>query len=266
MSRRSRNLATLRDGANCIFCGGLRNAETIEHAPPISLFVGKHRPKGYEFPACLRCNKGSSEWDQVASFFALVAGEIRDPRYGNRDSSRLIQGIANNIPEVLDCISLDGADARDPLIPENIRNSVGVVSLSRKLHRKWLNPWAAKQTFALWFEHSNLPVTKDQRVFTQWFSNYSLAIQGFPTFLDTLLTGRERLSQGRKDFGSQFSYNYAISSETGVAGFLLTLHQSVAVFTGVVNLADTQNNPEKFDFGELFRSNPSQGIILDLGM
>ena len=266
MSRRKGNLVKIRDGANCIFCGGILPADTIEHAPPISLFVGKLRPKGYEFPACSRCNKGSSEWDQVASFFALAAGEINDNKYGSEDSGRLLHGIANNIPEVLDCIDLDRAQNRDPMIPESIRNSVGTVFVKRKLYRKWLNPWAAKQTFALWSKHTGLAVSAEQRVFTNWISNYSLAVQGFPALVDSLLTGRERLSQGRKDFGQQFSYRYAISSETGVAGFLLYLHHSVAVLTGVVNLADTQSDPNRFSFGELFRSNPAQGIIFDLGM
>jgi hypothetical protein len=67
MGEAKRNLrahaAILADAAGCIYCAGENVATTIEHMPPISLFEGRQRPKGLEFPACQPCNNGTGHSD-----------------------------------------------------------------------------------------------------------------------------------------------------------------------------------------------------------
>jgi hypothetical protein len=70
--KRQAHAAVLADHSGCIYCAGTNAATTIEHMPPISVFEGRQRPKGFEFPACGPCNNGTSLSDLVAAMLARI--------------------------------------------------------------------------------------------------------------------------------------------------------------------------------------------------
>ena len=69
-AKRKSQAALLASRPGCIYCAGAAIATTIEHMPPISLFEGRQRPKGLEFPACEACNNGTGHSDLVAAMLA----------------------------------------------------------------------------------------------------------------------------------------------------------------------------------------------------
>jgi hypothetical protein len=100
LKRRS-HAAVLSGQPACIYCGGANVAATIEHMPPISVFRGRQRPKGLEFPACQACNHGTGRSDLVGALLARVwpdaGSEIQ-----RADIVKLLRAVANNVPGLLE--------------------------------------------------------------------------------------------------------------------------------------------------------------------
>jgi hypothetical protein len=92
--KRRAHAAILEKHSWCIYCGGASRADTIEHMPPISMFNGRQRPKGLEFPTCRECNNGTSLSDTVAS---LLARAYPDAPKAD-DLKRLLGGCVTTSP------------------------------------------------------------------------------------------------------------------------------------------------------------------------
>ena len=93
-----RNHRKVGVGKNCVLCGGNRSAESVEHAPPKVMFLDQTRPKGFEFPACKRCNKGSAEYDQLAAYVAYsqAPDAVQCSAPITNSQKTLVEGFANN--------------------------------------------------------------------------------------------------------------------------------------------------------------------------
>src|SRR6056297_1093093 len=158
---------------NCIFCAQTRKTETIEHAPPKAFFRNKYRLKGLEFPACQRCNTGSSQLDQVASMMALGVGNIEQDEYWKK----LLIGIKNNTPEVLSYLGVENAEYTFWINSANKIDEIFKVPIDYRLFEEFLNPWAAKIGFAFWHEHTDRILTQESLVWVRWITNYQLLNQ-----------------------------------------------------------------------------------------
>ena len=239
----------------CCFCGGFVRATTIEHAPPLVFFRDKQRPAGLEFPACKRCNNGSSQLDQVASYFAITSGLVE----GNDEyASKLLQGISNNTPEVLRHLS----HSRDEVI--SVRGEdrdMVVVSLNPKLARLWINPWIAKQAFALWYLHAGYPIDGEGFVSVKWLTNHALMERGLPENLFEIAQFEGELAQGKKRVSDQFFYRYQISAELGVGVFAIGGHDGSLFFAAVYSKKHHQLSAIRLmKQGDVFRTNKGKGI------
>jgi len=85
----------------CIYCGGTQPADTIEHMPPVMMFIRKQRPKGLEFPSCRECNNGTSKSDLVASLLGRLsvepAADVEAAEF-----KKLLCSVRNNVPRLLE--------------------------------------------------------------------------------------------------------------------------------------------------------------------
>lgn len=245
---RSKKLRKALIGRPCIFCAGARVAETVEHIPPRVFFLRKDRPRGYEFPACERCNFGSSQQDQVAAMFASISGNAVQSEIYSEQTYSLMRGVANNAPEVIQYVETD--------------NSTGVridgeemffIPVDRRLFHYWLNPWAAKQAVGLWSEHTKKFVGANDRILVQWITNASLIEEGLPKEAIENLGGVRLFQSGRRDFSSQFAYRYGIDESFSYGAFLMVFHSSCAVLTSIVPVGFLSEMTRQFGFGEQFR-------------
>src|SRR5450631_1800258 len=100
--------ALLADAPGCIYCAGENVATTIEHMPPISVFEGRQRPKGLEFPACQACNNNTGRSDLVAALLSRVFPDTESDLQ-KRDIKKLLAAVSNNIPELLSEMNLGRA-------------------------------------------------------------------------------------------------------------------------------------------------------------
>ncbi len=133
----------------CCLCGGKRQTETIEHAPPKVIFWDKLRLQGMEVPACKRCNNGTGAEDQLAAFFAIMQSPSF---YGSSNNekmldyfTKLMAGCKNNVPG----FSTLFTDSGNVLLEsKGIIQTHNKLTFKPELFTKHLKKWAAKQALA----------------------------------------------------------------------------------------------------------------------
>lgn len=260
MGEKKRRLDRLfKENPNCCFCAGEIPAETVEHAPPKAFFRDKIRLKGLEFPACKRCNNGSSQLDQVASWFAIGSGcLLREDEYFPY-WMKLSRGVKNNTPEVLDYLGFENSEEVWWVNQNSQIEDFRRVLIDRRLFSEYLNPWAAKQGFALWYHHTERALGENARVWVRWMTNEQVIRGGEPAELREIANQDNYLKQGKLESASQYFYRFAVNDHGGLGLFFLGAHEA----SGVV-IAVWENDPDaasrRTGVSELFATTPSRGI------
>jgi len=253
----ARNEKFLQEHPWCCLCGGSVAATTIEHAPPKVFFINKEVPaETHRMPACKRCNNGSGPADQVAALVALIQATVhRD--IPDEYMNKLIQGVKNNAPDAFSAIA--EGDSHD--VPLRVDGKVGLfakVEVDPIIYTGWLNPWAAKQAYALYYLHSGkeiLPPTS--RVLVQWFTNAHVVDELSPDTLLQSLPNYGDLKQGVKNSELQYSYKWQLDDEIGC--FILMLQDASMVMLGIFH--DPEQAKSVPDW-TLFATNAEYGIHL----
>jgi hypothetical protein len=149
--------AILADRPGCMYCAGQNVATTIEHMPPISMFEGRQRPKGLEFPACQPCNNGTSHSDLVAAMLSRTwPNPATDAQTG--DAKRIFKGIANNLPDVVREMTIGRAGEKLSRKRNNIPVDARPFRMDGPLLTANIETFAAKMGFALHYEVRGAPV------------------------------------------------------------------------------------------------------------
>jgi len=103
-AKKKRTQRFLEEHPFCYFCGGTRQATTVDHVPPRACFPDGFAPEGFESPACERCNHGAEKQDQIFGLYAMIL-DFDQAKFASEDDrkkiSKLIRGIRNNYPEAL---------------------------------------------------------------------------------------------------------------------------------------------------------------------
>ena len=251
----------IEDELKCCFCGGGRPAQTTEHAPPRVFFRNKVRPKGLEFPCCARCNKKFAQMDQVASFVCITMGGVLAENYNLDDPywKKLASGVQNNCPEVISYLGL--SDGEECFIESGgIERLIIRNKLDKRLFREWLNPWSAKQFFALWFHHTGTILGGSDRVWVRWITNDQLIREGVPEGLLDDISGPVGLVQGKLSSADQFLYSYSVNSNDRLGMFVLGAHNSAMVVGLIFPARMISQFDSNFREGELFTTTEFKGI------
>jgi len=223
----------------CCICGGKKETETIEHAPPIVMFWDKHRLQGMEVPACGRCNNGTGKEDQFAAFFAIMQSPAF---YGGDSDQRMIRyfeklsrGCIKNIPNFPTFFSSDGTIFLE---------SAGLIQPQAKLvfkdeiFSKYLNKWAAKQAIAHWyFKHGSI-FSESGVVLVRWMTNFELMSDNKISQLVSLFDNIDELIQGSKNSGDQFFIRHP-NTKTGE-----NIHLIFAAYHGTAFIAAMIDEPD----------------------
>ena len=265
MAKRNRKLVESLIGKPCIFCCGSKQSDSIEHAPPVVLFLGRDRPRGLEFSACKRCNLGSSQRDQVAACLAIIARDAASNENHGEEIAKLLRAINRNNPEVLQYFE-DTGKSDEVTISVNGRESVRyLVPMNRRVFRDWLNPWAAKQACALWFQETDAIIDQNQRILITWIMPDEFHRVGVhEKILETLPT-YESMKMGKRDYSNQFAYHFAVNSKENLGGFFVILQNSVAFIALILPNSDISRLKSEIKLGNLFRVSSAAGIEKCLG-
>ncbi len=237
-----------KSSALCIFCGGTTLATTEEHCPPRALFYEKRWPEGYAFPACEKCNGGTSDEDLMIAFLAQLNPQPKNHEITKKGEG-LMRAVNRQFPGLLmqmfekSVIDSRRTARRLGLSPKHGQTyqEMGIVNVPVAM-RQCVSIFAAKLTKAVYYKQTGAIFPNDGGIMFQWFTNAQRLEHGRIVLLDALagITAMSTPKQrGGKDLKEQFDYLYSVDD----AG---DLHVLQAVFS------------EVFGFVTIFSQTPSR--------
>jgi hypothetical protein len=244
----------------CVFCGGTKPAETIDHIPPKVFFINKIRPNSHEVPACERCNSASSGSDQIAALASLTMASVQSEAIPKPYFQKIFQGVRNNQPDAITYLA--GLESH-PLYQSKLlhmRPYAYEVRVDERIWTKYLNIWAAKQALALYYLATGQSITENGVVYVNWYTNHQLAGNRYPKDLIDLLGNYRTLSNGKFEVSEQFEYRFELVPKPAALVSVMGMHRSAIVFATVfenVNDVPKDSNISKLS---AYRTSPSTGI------
>jgi hypothetical protein len=225
--KRQAHAAILAEHSSCIYCAGTNAATTTEHMPPISVFEGRQRPKGFEFPACGPCNHGTGHSDLVAAMLARIWPDANS-EIQKKDVKKLLSAIANNIPQLLPEMKVGRAGEKLARKLHNLPADAYPMRANGPLLTHHIHTFAAKFGFALHYEVNGEPVPPAGGVQVMWFSNVQTLDDSIPQMFVDMLPSPSTLRQGTKSVAEQFKYSH-IAAERDHLLYLASFNKSFAV-------------------------------------
>ena len=216
--RRSRaNSEILAGNPRCIYC--VSPASSVEHMPPIAMFMNRQRLSGFEYPSCIDCNNATRAADAAAAFFARLSPAFSSPQWEIEEAHKLVGTLAVLAPAAITEIFDDRKSKR---VWEKGRDPFATPKISIKLDglvtHALMSTYTAKLGMALFREHMGFPLPETGSVFTQCYFNAGLTKSIADRTLKILpMSGQ--LTMGRKSSGKQFNYRYNTDNKTIVFAF-----------------------------------------------
>lgn len=203
----------------CCFCGGVEPAEEQDHLPPRSVFDNKKWPEGYIFPACKKCNRGSSKDDTIFALVARIYPVAEESEDVFSETEKLIKAYIENYPDEASNIFLSANQkrglAKKHNLPLGIGESYGELPVV-KVPDSWIKSVdvvSIKLIKALHYKHAKKIIPCDAGIKTRWWTNAQYQSGTFPKELTELMGGHIPLKRDNVNLNSQFSYNYKISED-----------------------------------------------------
>ena len=215
----------------CIFCGGVRPSETVDHYPPIVMFDRRQRPKDLLFGACKGCNEGSRKADLIAAFLSRIFPDS-DSELVRAEVSRLakkvlnIPGFADEVyPEwnQLGVLSRLGGTAHALPSWHFLRiNSGPIVSGAMEI-------FGCKLALAMHYATTGQIIPPEGAIAATWYSNLQ-AFQGeLPVeFLQLLGPGRT-LTQGKFEVSRQFRVASVVGENGRLSGHFAVFREAFGI-------------------------------------
>ncbi len=197
------------------------------------MFRDKQRPAGLEVPACKRCNNGTAELDQVAAFLALSQAP-RSVLTSNGLSDyelKVTNGTAGNSPKLF-------ASARPVPVSDTqgrYVNTAHAVELTEEASRK-VALWAAKQSLALWFEHTGRIASHRSTVDVELLTNAKHPGDALEHCIREM-GGNRSLSTAKNVTDEQFSYKFQFDRHRSIAVIFAQYHGGFAFVSAVKDSA-----------------------------
>lgn len=208
----------------CAFCGGESPSSTIEHCPPRAMFQYKQWPEGFEFPACVTCNNGTTDADLLVAMLARMnpfdeaAGDLDGRTVG------LMHAVNQQYPELFEKMMPSASEARrhnrsiGVVPPEGqSHQDVSPVNIPSEMHVA-VSAFAKKLAKGVFYQESGRPFPNEGCLLLNWFSNADIVKSGhYPVFeiLKDIGGKIPPLKRSRKMLNDQFEYKVSISNDFG---------------------------------------------------
>lgn len=215
----------------CCFCGGKAKAEEIEHIPPRFMFVGKHRPIGFEFPTCEPCNRASRKTDTVVTFLARFASPQDHTKRLDNEFGTVAKALRDYCPETFDEIveGRFGNRREEKKLRLTFGEKLVVVSLGPK-QREHIQLFGLKLTLATYYQVTGMIASISARVAVYPHTSKNIIEGTVPTELN-FLGNFSTMRQGSWSVPEQFSYRYGTTDNKNSAVFQFLLHENLLLST-----------------------------------
>jgi len=197
---------------------------TIDHIPLRAAFSRNIGPDGFEFPACMECNRGTSGSEQVFALYVRLMDHT-DENYDQGHMRVLIQGVRNNYPNLLPNTELPASEKRRVLRHfgwarprDDVLDELGIVAVPEVVGTH-IEMNALKILAALHYRHIGESITNEMGVFSGWSQQ---GLPGVDEAQDVLFDGMPELVIGSRvntSIGDQFAYRWGRNPAEGLFGF-----------------------------------------------
>jgi hypothetical protein len=221
----------------CVYCGGVRRADTVDHVPPIAMFTMRQRPKGLEFSACNDCNQGTKAADQLVSLIGRMYPSTAPS--DAEEIEKLMQGVANNFPGLLPAmLPTPEMEAESRAKIKRAGATGHLLSLADPRIVDALHVFGAKIGMALQYHVTSKILPIEGAVTVRFFTNVNALAGEIPKDLLDLFNSPKTLRQGTKEVGSQFQYESRADPEKNIGLHWATFRFSFAILAAISARAD----------------------------
>jgi hypothetical protein len=249
-SKKAKKLKFLHDHPTCCFCGGLTKSEEPDHIPSRALFDDRQWPEGFEFPACIRCNRVTRYDEEIVSFISrLYPDPVGAKRTG--EFQKICASINKYRPAVMEEVQGTSNQKKRALKengfvlePGQAAGNAPFIHIGPLVNASVTN-FARKLILALYYKHTGKILSHNAGIATRWFSNLEVAKGKLPPELAQYIQGYPDIVRCNTTIKDQFSYGYTFSDNKRLSIFLIFIRRSFAI-VGAVNLDST-----KFELPEI---------------
>jgi len=238
----------LADNPLCCFCGGSTASVETDHVPGRVFFRDRHWPVGYEFPACVPCNRATRRDEQAVAMLARVYPD--PPTESERAAvAKLIQEVGRNHPGLLEEMQPSIRQLREAASEYGLAPPPGkpitelpVLSVAGPLVNGAVEQFSRKLFCALFYKHTGQILGPAGGIATRWYSNVQINADEIAREIALVTPFAPNLERNAVVLDDQFFYRWGITDSNGMGAFLTFFRRSFAIF-GVVAL-DTSSLPE----------------------
>lgn len=226
--------------SRCCFCGGEEVAVEIDHVPSRALFSGRHWPEGYEFPACVRCNRFTRYEEQTVALLSRL-----HPGPETEEEKQEFEGYASAVyqrqPEIIAELQPSMRQLRNFVKEHEITLGLGesytdipVMSLTGVRTNAAVSEFGRKLFLALFYMHTRAPLPATGGVAVKWYSNAQVANGAIPHEFAELMREWPALQRCNTSLKGQFSYSYSVDPG-GKFGAFMAIFRTTFVVIGIVH-------------------------------
>jgi hypothetical protein len=185
-------------GKPCSFCGGLSQAESIDHVPGRAFFRKALRPKGLEFPACHECNSRTRISEIAVSVFSRLGLRDETPE----EKEFIINGFRSVLNNDKACFDELVGTATDNIPGLDIGNNHAMI-IGPKSEYHLIN-FGVKLAIAFFYEAFKEPAPLDSKIRVEWRNEFDDQVRG-PLNLD-MFGDYKTLQMGKFTVLDQMTY------------------------------------------------------------
>jgi hypothetical protein len=192
----------------CCFCGGVREATTVDHVPPRACFPDGFAPEGFEFPACKDCNEGSVKQDQIFGLYAILL-DFDEAKMGRPADwaklEKLKQGILNNYPD-----ALPDESTAQPIFRAGVIHTItpkAILIQTTPALKEATGVIGQKLAHALYLRETGKMMTAEHRFLTGAFQPQRQGTEVLSSYFNSLLPQESIGSRPNiREYGDRFKY------------------------------------------------------------
>ena len=244
----------------CCFCGGQSKSEEPDHMPPRGFFSNRHAPEGYEFPACIKCNRATNDDEQM---LCVITRFNTHNRTEATDSEYLIQleAVQKRNPWFWEAVSPSAIETRRFLRRFGIAREEGkflheynyVKIDDYRIHEAIYN-FNSKQFIALYYKTYNEILTDKCEIFIVITPNTRNFEDDSNMDFSNFFKHQPKMTRSSKNLEDQFWYRYGTATDSNATIFQTFYRNSFSV-VGFVFPTGTLKEHKDRKFGILVHTN-----------
>lgn len=247
---KNRRQRFFQDHPICCFCGGMSAAEEIEHLPPKIMFLQKHRPSGFEFPTCIKCNRASRKSDTLVSFLSKY-GAYNDYSVRFRsDFEKEAKAAIHYCPEALDeLLDIRNRNRRRERKLDQTAGSESVLIKAGEKQFEHINLFAIKICAGTYYEATGKIASPDANIIVYIYTQVN-SLDGTEPKMPNFIGDFKTIRQGKWSVEDQFVYRYALEENRLGGVFDFMFHGNLRIVTFIFD--DPSNKPKLEDAENVF--------------